>query len=124
MNRVFHNIFFYGVIFLVLISVLQLFKGQNEEVKEFNYYEFTQALNNGEIKEMTYQPINKIIRFSGTLVKEDQKFVAQVPDNPNIIEKITEYAGTSGLKIEEEEQPSAFMNFIIMMLDRKSTRMK
>src|SRR5690625_310744 len=116
MNRVFHNIFFYGVIFLVLISVLQLFKGQNEEVKEFNYYEFTQALNNGEVKEMTYQPINKIIRFTGTLVQDDMEFVAQVPDNPNIIENITKYAGESTLIIAEEEQPSAFMNILLMML--------
>src|SRR5690625_171770 len=115
MNRVFRNIFFYGVIFLVLIALLQMFKGQNEDVKEFNFHEFTQALNNGEIKEMTYQPVNKIIRFTGTLVQNEKKFVAQVPDNPNIIEKITEQAGAS-LEIAEEEQPSAFMNFIVMML--------
>src|SRR5690625_4369789 len=116
MNRVFRNIFFYGVIFLVLISVLHLYKRKKEEIKEFNYNEFTQALNNGEIKEMTYQPVNKIIRYTGTLVKDEIKFVAQVPDNPNIIEKITEQATQIGLDTAEEEQPSAFMNFIVMML--------
>src|SRR5690625_4101046 len=116
MNRVFRNLIFYGVIFLVLLAALQFFRGPTENVTELNYHEFTQALENGEIKEMTYRPVNKIIRFTGTLVEDDAQFVAQVPDNPNIIEKITEQATQSELYIAEEEQPSAFMNFIIMML--------
>lgn len=116
MNRVFRNLIFYGVIFLVLLAALQFFRGPADNVTELNYHEFTQALENGEIKEMTYRPVNKIIRFTGTLIEDDAQFVAQVPDNPNIIEKITEQATKSELFIAEEEQPSAFMNFIFMML--------
>lgn len=117
MNRMFRNLFFYGVIFLVIIAVIGLFNSQNDEVKEFNYHEFTQALNNGEIKEMTFQPVNKIIRFTGTLEKDDVKFVAQVPDNAEIIAQITEQAKEqSKLMVDEEAQPSAFVSFITMML--------
>lgn len=117
MNRLFRNIFFYGVIFLVLIAVIGLFKGQSDDIKEFNVHEFTQALNNGEIKEMTFQPVNKIVRFTGVLEKGKVEFVAQVPDNPDIISTITEQASEqSVLKVAEEEQPSAFMSFITMML--------
>lgn len=112
----FRNIFFYGIIFLVLIAVIGYFKGQNDETKEFNVHEFTQALNNEEIKEMTYQPVNKIIRFTGTLKKDEVEFVAQVPDNTEIISDIADKSAESGLKVEEEEQPSAFANFIMMML--------
>ena len=116
MNRMFRNLFFYGIIFLVLIAVVGYFKGQNEGVKEFNVHEFTQALNNDEIKEMTFQPVNKIIRFTGTLKKDKVEFIAQVPDNTEIIAEITKQAERSGLKVEEEEQPSAFASFIMMML--------
>src|SRR5690625_972721 len=106
MNRMFRNLFFYGVVFLVIIAVIGLFNGQNDDVKEFNYHEFTQALNNGEIKEMTFQPVNKIIRFTGTLEKDEAKFIAQVPDNTEIIAQITEQA---------KEQS--------ILKDRKSTRL-
>src|SRR5690625_464643 len=117
MNRVFRNIFFYGIIFLVLIAVLQLFKDNNDETKEYNFHEFTQALNNGENKEMTYEPINKIIRFTGILEKDEAKFVAQVPDNTEIIATITEQAKEQSiLKVKQEEQPSAFVSFLTMML--------
>src|SRR5690625_691937 len=117
MNRMFRNLFFYGVVFLVVIAVIGLFNSQNDDVKEFNYHEFTQALNNGEIKEMTFQPVNKIVRFTGTLKKDEAKFIAQVPDNTNIIVKITDQAeNQSILKIDEEAQPSAFVSFLTMML--------
>ncbi|HLQ97758.1 MAG TPA: ATP-dependent zinc metalloprotease FtsH [Candidatus Dormibacteraeota bacterium] len=117
MNRMFRNLFFYGVVFLVVIAVIGLFNSQNDDVKEFNYHEFTQALNNGEIKEMTFQPVNKIIRFTGTLEKDEAEFIAQVPDNTEIIAQITEQAKEQSiLNIDEEAQPSAFMSFLTMML--------
>src|SRR5690625_4406572 len=103
MNRMFRNLFFYGVIFLVLIAVIGLFRGQNDEVKEFTVHEFTQALNNGEIKEMTFQPVNKIIRFTGTLEEDDVKFLAQVPDNTEIIAQITEQAENQSVLKRSEE---------------------
>src|SRR5690625_6829566 len=106
MNRMFRNLFFYGVVLLVVIAVIGLFNSQNDDVKEFNYHEFTQALNNGEIKEMTFQPVNKIIRFTGTLEKDEAEFIAQVPDNTEIIAQITEQA---------KEQS--------ILKDRKSTRL-
>ncbi|WP_368653569.1 ATP-dependent zinc metalloprotease FtsH [Ornithinibacillus sp. 4-3] len=117
MNRVFRNLFFYGIIFLVLIAVIGLFNGQNKEVKEFTVHEFTQALSNGEIKEMTMQPVNKIMRFTGTLNQDNAEFVSQVPDNTEIIAEITKQASDQDvLKVAQEEQPSAFVSFLTMML--------
>jgi len=117
MNRVFRNLFFYGVIFLVLIAVIGLFNGQNKEVKDFKVHEFMQALDNGEIKEVTMQPVNKIMRFTGKLEKGDVEFIAQVPDNTDVIATITQKASDQNvLKVAQEEQPSAFVSFITMML--------
>ncbi|HLR71764.1 MAG TPA: ATP-dependent metallopeptidase FtsH/Yme1/Tma family protein, partial [Pseudogracilibacillus sp.] len=117
MDRVFRNILFYALIFLVLIGVLSLFKGPNEQAEEYNVQEFIQALDNGEIAEMTMQPKNKIMRITGTLEGGNQPFVVQVPDNTEIIATITDKATEqSVLTVDQEEQPSAFVNFLTMML--------
>lgn len=117
MDRIFRNILFYALIFLVLIGVISLFKGQNEQAEEYNVQQFMQTLDNGAIAEMTMQPKNKIIRITGILEKDKQPFIVQVPDNTEIIATITEKATEqSVLKVEEEEQPSAFVNFLTMML--------
>lgn len=117
MDRIFRNILFYALIFLVLIGVISLFKGPNEQADEYNVQQFINALDNGEIAEMTMQPKNKIIRITGVLEKDKQPFIVQVPDNTEIIATITEKATEqSVLTVDEEEQPSAFVNFLTMML--------
>src|SRR5690625_1049553 len=117
MNRWFRNLFFYGIIFLVLFSVINLVTGQNNDAEELNVQEFMEALNNGEVKEMTMQPVNKIYRVTGVLKPDDQPFIAQVPDNPDIIADITKIATEQSiLMVDEEEQPSAFVSFLTMML--------
>src|SRR5690625_3046186 len=117
MKKVSKQIFFFGIIFLILIAVIQLVKGPSDEVKEYDVQEFTEALNNGEIKELTYQPVNKIVQFTGVLDKGDKEFVAQVPDNTDVVASIIEQASEqSVLTVEEEEQPNAFFSFLAMML--------
>ena len=117
MDRLFRNVMFYGLIFLVLIGVVSLFKGQNEQSEELNVQQFMTALEEDQIAEMSMQPKNKIIRVTGELKKENKPFIVQLPDNTDIIANVTELANAkSVLKIEEEEQPSAFVNFLTMML--------
>jgi len=116
MDRVFRNILFYALIFLVLIGVISLFNSQGDQAEQYNVRQFTQALDNGEIAEMTMQPKNKIMRITGVL-NNDQPFIVQVPDNTEIVADITETAQEqSVLRVEQEEQPSAFVNFLTMMV--------
>lgn len=101
----------------MLIGVVSLFKGQNEQSDELNVKEFMQALDNGEIAEMTMEPKNKIMLITGELEKDKQPFVVQLPDNTEIIADVTNQANEqSVLKVDQEEQPSAFVNFLTMML--------
>ncbi|MFD1172842.1 ATP-dependent zinc metalloprotease FtsH [Oceanobacillus picturae] len=117
MNRIFRNVFFWVLIFFVVVGVIGVFNGQNEEAEEFNVKQFMDALNNGEIEEMTMQPSNGIMRFSGTLTDDDKQFVAQVPDNTDIIASITDQANEqSELLVDEEEQPSAWVTFLTTMI--------
>ncbi|MBY7141645.1 ATP-dependent zinc metalloprotease FtsH [Virgibacillus sp. NKC19-3] len=117
MKRIFGNAFFWILMFLVVVAVISVFQGDNEEEVQFNVQEFQEALGNGEIEEMTMQPANGIVRFTGTLADDDQSFIAQVPDNTVLINSITENANEqSALNVIEEEQPSAFVSFLTMML--------
>jgi len=117
MNRLFRNLFFYGILFLVLIAAIGVLRGQGEQAKELNVKEFINALDNGEISQMTMQPANKIYRISGKLEKGNREFVTQVPDNNDIVANITDKANKqSVLKVKEEEQPSGFMTFITQMI--------
>lgn len=116
MNRIFRNVVFYLLIFLVVIGVIGVFNGQNEEAKQYDVKEFMQALNNGDIEEMTMQPSNGIIRITGKL-GEEKTFVAQVPENTNIVSNIYDKATEqSVLNVKEEEQPSGWVTFLTTMI--------
>src|SRR5699024_10003446 len=126
----------FALIFLVLIGLIGLFKGQNNEAEELDVQELTQALNNGEIKEMTMQPVNKIMRITGELENDNKAFVAQVPDNTEVIATITnqafvvQVADTTKvlatiryqaseqrvLKVADEEHSTGFVTFLATMI--------
>lgn len=101
------------LIFFVIIGVIGVFNGQGEETEEYNVQQFMDSLNNGEIEELTYQPSHGIIRFNGTLTDGETIFIAQVPDNTEIIAEITDTATEQSiLNVAEEEQPSPWLTFL------------
>ncbi|MBP2078512.1 ATP-dependent zinc metalloprotease FtsH [Oceanobacillus polygoni] len=113
MSQIFRNVLFWMLIFFVIIGVIGVFNGQGEDSEEYNVQQFVDALNNGEIEELTFQPSHGIIRFTGTLTDGDTTFIAQVPDNTEIISSITDAATQQSiLKVAEEEQPSPWLTFL------------
>ncbi|WP_164670639.1 ATP-dependent zinc metalloprotease FtsH [Virgibacillus doumboii] len=116
MNRIFRNVIFYLLIFLVVIGVIGVFNGQNDQAEELNVQQFMNALNNGEIEEMTMQPHNGVMRITGNL-GEEEPFTAQIPDNTEIVANITETAQQqSVLNVKPEEQPSGWVTFLTTMI--------
>ncbi len=116
MSQIFRNVFFWVLIFFVIIGVWGVLNGPGEESEQYDVEQFISALNNGEIKEMTLQPANGIVRFSGELA-DDKTFVAQVPDNTEVIADITTLAREqSVLNVEEEERPSAWVTFLTTLV--------
>ncbi|MHA6252886.1 ATP-dependent zinc metalloprotease FtsH [Oceanobacillus sp. CAU 1775] len=117
MSQVFRNVFFWVLIFFVIIGVIGVLNGPGEESEQFNVEQFISALNNGEVKEMTYQPSNGIIRFTGELNDNNKTFIAQVPDNTDLISEITTIARQqSTLLAEEEERPSMWVTFLTTLV--------
>jgi len=94
-----------------------MFNGPNEEAEELDVQQFVTSLNNGEIEEMTMRPANGIMRYQGTLTEGETPFVAQVPDNTEIISSITQSAmDQSSLQVMEEEQPSIWLTLLTGLL--------
>ncbi|WP_079524793.1 ATP-dependent zinc metalloprotease FtsH [Halobacillus hunanensis] len=120
MSRIFRNTIFYLLIFLVVIAVVGLFRGQGEPQETLNVNEFYDRLNNGEIEEMTMQPVNGIIRITGQLAGSEEgqgMFTAKLPANEQIISNVTQTAQEqSVLKVEEEEQPSVWVTVLTSII--------
>ena len=119
MNRIFRNTIFYLLIFLVVIGVVGLFRGQGDPQTEYNVNEFYDKLNNGEITEMTIQPVNGVMQITGQEqgAEEGETFTTQLPANDEVISNITELAQEQSiLSVEQEEQPSAWVTFLTSII--------
>ncbi|MGP4070605.1 ATP-dependent zinc metalloprotease FtsH [Halobacillus sp. B29] len=120
MNRIFRNTIFYLLIFLVVIGVVGLFRGQGEPQQQLNVNDFYNKLNNGQIEEMTIQPVNGVIQITGQLAGEGEdqgEFSAKIPANDEIVSNITQTAQEqSVLNVAEEEQPSAWVTFLTSII--------
>jgi cell division protease FtsH len=117
MSQIFRNVFFWVLIFFVIIGVVSVINGPTEESEQYDVEQFMNALNNGEIRELTLQPAHGIVRFTGVLHDGDQTFVAQVPDNTEVIAEITDLARENSiLTAEEEDRPSPWVTFLTTLV--------
>ncbi|MDM8101485.1 MULTISPECIES: ATP-dependent zinc metalloprotease FtsH [Oceanobacillus] len=113
MNQIFRKVFVWMLLFIIIIGVIGVFNNPSEDQEQYDVQQFMNALNNGEIKELTFQPSHGIIRLTGTLMDDETEFVAQVPDNEELVTQITNSASEqSELTVEEEEQPSPWLTFL------------
>lgn len=120
MNRIFRNTIFYLVIFLVVIGVVGLFRGTNQQTQNLNYSEFYEALNNGQIESMTIQYTNQVYAVTGELESggENQPFVVEIPSTDQEIERITAVAEEQGVELDFEaaEEASAWVRFFTSII--------
>lgn len=117
MNRITRNLIFYFVIFLVILSAMQLITGQGNRTEEFKLNEFIEVLSNEEIESMEMRPANGVMRITGNLDDEDKtEFITNIPDNPDIVASITYQAvGQDIIDVQEEEQPSPWLSFLMTL---------
>ncbi|MBR7554317.1 ATP-dependent zinc metalloprotease FtsH [Allobacillus sp. GCM10007491] len=119
MSRVFRNTIFYLVIFLVLITIVSMFNNPAPETEQLNYNQFTEVLEEGQVKEMTLQYTNFAYEVRGEYTGDEgtQSFVAEIPANDEIINSIvTEAKQQSDLKIKPAEEPSAWARVLTTLI--------
>src|SRR5690625_5265727 len=113
MKRLNRGVVLYVIIILGVILTVTMLMNSNEQPKEFDLKEFTEALDAGEINEMTMEPKNKIMRITGELEEDQRQFITQIPDNNDIVAEVTRTAEEQGIvKFAEEEQPSALVSML------------
>ncbi|WP_440897243.1 ATP-dependent zinc metalloprotease FtsH [Amphibacillus sp. Q70] len=117
MNRITRNLIFYFVIFLVILSAMQLITGQGNRTEEFKLNEFIEVLSNEEVESMEMRPSNGVMRITGHLNDEDNtEFITNIPDNPDIVSSITYQAANQDIiDVQEEEQPSPWLSFLMTL---------
>ncbi|WP_408008893.1 ATP-dependent zinc metalloprotease FtsH [Pseudalkalibacillus sp. A8] len=109
MNRIFRNTIFYLLIFLVVVGIVSFFNGNNNDVKQLRYDQFTEALQNGEVESLTMQPKNQVLVLQGKLTAYDDEtsFTTNIPpemsrdvlaqlEEANVEIEVKEAEGTSG----------------------------
>ncbi|SEU10342.1 cell division protease FtsH [Salinibacillus kushneri] len=121
MNRVFRNTIFYLIIFLVVIGIVSLINGPNQDTKELTYTEFREALNNGQIEEMTAQYTNYAHSITGEMTLEDNTqtaFATEIPDNEQVFSEIENAAAEQGIEMDvtAKEEPSAWVTFFTSII--------
>ncbi|MBO8157684.1 MAG: ATP-dependent metallopeptidase FtsH/Yme1/Tma family protein [Bacillaceae bacterium] len=120
MNRVFRNTIFYLVIFLVVIGVVGLFRGTNQQTQNFTYNEFYEVFNNGQIESMTIQYTNQVYAVTGELVagEENRSFVVQIPATEEEINELKMAAQEQGIEFEflKAEEPSTWVRFFTSII--------
>ena len=83
MNRIFRYTIFYVLIVLVIIGIFGTFNGGDTKVDELDYYKFFEELENGNVKEITIQPVANVLSITGSMkeAKEGHTFKVNVPQN-------------------------------------------
>lgn len=80
MNRIFRNTIFYLLIFLVVIGVVSFFQGGNQKPEQITYSTFISKLENGDVKNITLQPVRGVFEVRGQLegYAEDEYFLTYI----------------------------------------------
>ncbi|MCS0543108.1 ATP-dependent metallopeptidase FtsH/Yme1/Tma family protein, partial [Aeromonas veronii] len=94
MNRIFRNVIFYLLIFLVIIGVVSFFQGANGQPEVMKYGKFVEHLETGDVKNITVQPERGVFEVRGQLngYKEDQYFVTNIIGSQKEVDRIYEAA--------------------------------
>src|SRR5699024_12449884 len=85
MKRLNRGVVLYVIIILGVILIVTMLMNSNEEPKEFELKEFTEALDEGEINEMTMELKNKIMRITDEPEQDQRQAIPQIPDNNDIV---------------------------------------
>ena len=119
MNRVFRNTIFYLILFLVLIGIVGTLNNPAPETEQLNFNEFMEALEDGQIEELTLQYTNFAYEARGEYLSEGDSvaFRAEVIANDQIVNDIVELAKEQSiLNVERAEEPSPWARFFISVI--------
>lgn len=120
MNRIFRNTIFYLLIFLVIIGVVSFFTGANPKTEQITYNEFISDLDNGNVTEMTVQPVRGVFEVRGKMkgYEEDETFLTYIPTEQglNRVDKAAEENNVKKLDVAPAEETSGWVTFFTSII--------
>ncbi|MCM3444307.1 ATP-dependent zinc metalloprotease FtsH [Metabacillus halosaccharovorans] len=120
MNRIFRNTIFYLLIFLVIIGVVSFFTGANPKTEQITYNEFISDLNDGNVTEMTVQPVRGVFEVRGKMkgYDEDETFLTYIPTEQGLdrVDKAADANNVQKLNIAPAEETSGWVTFFTSII--------
>ncbi|MFS0821022.1 ATP-dependent zinc metalloprotease FtsH [Bacillus sp. 1P02SD] len=118
MNRIFRNVIFYLLIFLVIIGVVSFFQGAGGQPEVMKYGKFVQHLEAGDVKNITIQPERGVYEVRGQLnnYDKDQFFVTNIIGSQNEVDRITEAALNADVDILKAKETSGWVTFFTSII--------
>lgn len=116
------NILLIAILTVVMFGIFQRFNGSGGTEEELQYNEFVDALENGEVAELTLQPENNVYLVSGRLAdqSDQESFTSVVPFNSaDDIQQITDTARSQDdltFNVEPEEEPSPWTSMLFTII--------
>ncbi len=113
------NILLIAILTVVMFGIFQRFNGTGATEEELQYNEFLNALEAGEVAELTIQPENNVYLITGRLAdqNEQESFTSVVPYNSaSDLDQITDTARSQeglSLTVAPEEEPSAWASMLV-----------
>lgn len=120
MNRIFRNTIFYLLIFLVIIGVVSFFTGANPKTEQITYNKFISDLDNGNVTEMTVQPVRGVFEVRGKMkgYAEDETFLTYIPTEQglNRVDQAAEANNVGDLDVAPAEEASGWVTFFTSII--------
>ncbi|MEH7383950.1 ATP-dependent zinc metalloprotease FtsH [Bacillus sp. JJ1521] len=118
MNRIFRNVIFYLLIFLVIIGVVSFFQGANGQPEVMKYGKFVQHLEAGDVKNITIQPERGVYEVRGQLKNydKDQFFVTNIIGSQNEVNRITDAALNADVDVLKAKETSGWVTFFTSII--------
>ncbi len=89
MNRIFKNLAVYLLIVLLAASIIRLSTPTEKQVAEWDLTHFYQAVDQGQVQEVTITPQDSIVKIDGVL-KNGERFTVNALTGTNLIDRLTE----------------------------------
>ncbi|MCH1626920.1 ATP-dependent zinc metalloprotease FtsH [Fredinandcohnia quinoae] len=118
MNRIFRNVIFYLLIFLVIIGVVSFFQGNNNELKPMTLDKFLTHLESGDVTTITIQPERGVYEIRGQLksYKKEEYFVTNTIGTNNLMERITDTATKTEVEVIKAKETSGWVTFFTSII--------
>ncbi|WP_088105916.1 ATP-dependent zinc metalloprotease FtsH [Halalkalibacter urbisdiaboli] len=120
MNRIFRNTIFYLLIFLVIIGIVSVFSSDQAQTEEVTFSEFTERLEQGEVRSLTVKPDRQVYLVTGQFTDqgEDEFFQTRLLRSEQTAELLANAQSALGteLDVEGADETSGWVTFFTSII--------